>query len=752
MKGFIRKATAILLALSLLALPLSLFGGIAPAFANVDEQLLGSRDAKVILYDGTLWSLNEITPLLFAEDTDLTAAVSVDDEVLTLGDLKKLLEIDSQINLAGSGFSLLEDEPDYDDDKAAFDAADAVDQAFADKAQSVTYDYYYYDPKNYDRFPYFNPDETDSHYIDGSAVQDREFTVDGSYFNIQTDKTPAIDWTSGKKVFFETVTDIDSDHVSGGLSPKSITIPHYITTDWPLPPVTNGKVSVTTGFNSQNLAYLQDTFTFAGDNYSGEIHGRSYVWFSSQVSWGSPFTYDLNPFLLNGRIRGVEVSLTPMVDLITLIYNPSEFSVPLAHPTDLTVQSLFPSAWLEDMATQYKPHYTNLTLKKGTVMDLPTRNNTFTFLFDDRVPKITDVTVPAGTYGPGESVPIVVTFDQYMQADDAFELVVGGAAAPGFEPAEQTTLKPLEGNGSVSRTFSFLYTVKEIDDLTLHIDSIRGAKEYITRMNMEAYSMRDFDEVKFATPQRSLSFSGLTADKAYYSASGDTAVITIAYKDAYTWLDTDGQDGQPNALDSLKIGYNGRFYPVERDRDPVTNEIIDGTLKATVPLPLSTDQSGFYVACRLFIDESWEADYSKWSYDKDNFKYIPTQSKSVFVAPFSAVTDIKIDRSSYPADNTISMTGDPVTLTATITATTGGDGGTFPDLAWESSDTDVATIDNNGKITPTGVGKVRFTVYATNGYHDVFGGFVPSDQSDEITVTDDGETRLRFDSGLNVSV
>lgn len=74
---------------------------------------------------------------------------------------------------------------------------------------------------------------------------------------------------------------------------------------------------------------------------------------------------------------------------------------------------------------------------------------------------MTDISVPAGTYYSGQVVPITVTLDHYATATDGAKLIVNNVECP-----------MLDVSGTVSKQFTFGYTVKSEDTGTINVQSI----------------------------------------------------------------------------------------------------------------------------------------------------------------------------------------------------------------------------------------------------------------------------------------
>ena len=96
------------------------------------------------------------------------------------------------------------------------------------------------------------------------------------------------------------------------------------------------------------------------------------------------------------------------------------------------------------------------------------RNNTFDSFTITKYETPTNVTinnisVPAGTYHSGQVVPITVTLNDYALANANTKLKVNNVDCP-----------LIDSNGLISKTFTFGYTVKDVDTGTINVTALTG--------------------------------------------------------------------------------------------------------------------------------------------------------------------------------------------------------------------------------------------------------------------------------------
>ncbi|MBR2086877.1 MAG: Ig-like domain-containing protein, partial [Oscillospiraceae bacterium] len=100
-------------------------------------------------------------------------------------------------------------------------------------------------------------------------------------------------------------------------------------------------------------------------------------------------------------------------------------------------------------------YYNDTYLKSPSITDVQVQAMPFA--------KVTDTTLPAGTYYSGQTVPITVTLDHYATATDGAKLMVNNVECP-----------MLDAPGTVSKQFTFAYTVKAVDTGAVNVSGITG--------------------------------------------------------------------------------------------------------------------------------------------------------------------------------------------------------------------------------------------------------------------------------------
>ena len=123
-------------------------------------------------------------------------------------------------------------------------------------------------------------------------------------------------------------------------------------------------------------------------------------------------------------------------------------------------------------------------------------------------------------------------------------------------------------------------------------------------------------------------------------------------------------------------------------------------------------------------------DYGSWKESENDDAIVWNGTPSDTVTLGTVYTSVlNIDSIVFYFGNpTVDVTGvtlnkESTTLTVgaeeTLTATVAPEGATDKNVTWSSSNTDVATVDANGKVTAVGAGKANITATATNGTANV---------------------------------
>lgn len=351
---------------------------------------------------------------------------------------------------------------------------------------------------------------------------------------------------------------------------------------------------------------------------------------------------------------------------------------------------------------------------------------------------IESITAPAGTYSPGQTVPITVTYSK--------PVFVEGATA--IQTAAGETLYPVEhykspGDNGCSNQLTYLYTVKELDDPTISI-SQEGLDETVgigdTKITGGLPGVADNENytipgVILDTPNKADTVTDMTAQVENAITAPVLRVTANLNSDTKitTWLaaDMEPADGvfQSRSL-SVSVDGGKTKYPLTS-----ASETLGGTLTATIPLELNTGEEAANIAAELYLNG-----------DLVIGKYASAlQDKAVFVT----AEDVSVHVGAYQKDGTwywgagVSDTSGPIyaqdepviTANFDLEAKTAGKKYSFgdrdkittldengdpvdqgADFAWSSSDPNVANIDKNGNITPTGKsGSAYFILTAFNG-------------------------------------
>ncbi len=321
---------------------------------------------------------------------------------------------------------------------------------------------------------------------------------------------------------------------------------------------------------------------------------------------------------------------------------------------------------------------------------------------DTKAPTFQSVTAPAGTYYPGQVVPVTVTFSEPVNAATAKATING------------TVCTPAETSG-YSNVLTFLYSVKDLEGTELRIASVTATD--LTNHTLTGYNPggnvaagAQISGVTIQTPVESDAIKTITA-----AISGDrtpvlNVTVTFNNNQAYTtWVD--GNELAP--LDNGKFQTTKLKVAIDNTtKHPLitTNSSITGsTMTATIPLTPNTGMSTLthvvelYLGDKLFLDKYATADQLP-------VKYITAAD----LAPVINLGGYTFDNAENPI---IYVNSTMPTLTASIGLI--GTGFTYADttdFVWESTNPNVATIDADGTIHPKGIaGTTQIKLTALNG-------------------------------------
>ena len=371
-------------------------------------------------------------------------------------------------------------------------------------------------------------------------------------------------------------------------------------------------------------------------------------------------------------------------------------------------------------------------------------------------PRVTSVTVPAGTYTPGQTVPILVTLSEpvYIPATGALAVNSGTAGVAA-------------GSSGWSNQLVFLYTVQSGDTgLTLGSGSVRASfNNENTTIDLAGYN----SEIAQSVTIQSNPVDTIT-DVQLNSSSDNTAALLVGLRSDQTWLSmnslrddgttyatyTDNDTDIPDGAVTFYVSPDGgeTQYPLSIDQDDLTGSADTRTWSVegiTAPT-LSTEDQEFvlevYIGGQLVMGqvEEWTAEgVVLWEEDDISIGLAvldTTTSGSYDYAGngyliFPEAVETTVSYSSQRGSDKGAPTFGSDLYNATFTTFAIGEDGNYerdedgfkvpvdPDADfawWIGSATDgtavnqVATIDAEGSITFTGApGEVEVFLTALNG-------------------------------------
>ena len=211
-----------------------------------------------------------------------------------------------------------------------------------------------------------------------------------------------------------------------------------------------------------------------------------------------------------------------------------------------------------------------------------------------------------------------------------------------------------------------------------------------------------------------------TTDKSITWSSSDTNVVTVSEtglikavalgESVITAKTNDGSNLSvtcnvkviPTLVKSVVIDYDGPTTLKVRDKLQLSARVLpedatDKTLtwKTQSPAVVSVDQNGIVTA--IGLGEAWVGAFATGDYPYAivNFKVVETPVSSIELTPGSIA--LKVGK------------------TASIEAKISPETATVKALSWDSNDTNIATVDQNGIITAIAVGEAVITATATDG-------------------------------------
>ena len=375
------------------------------------------------------------------------------------------------------------------------------------------------------------------------------------------------------------------------------------------------------------------------------------------------------------------------------------------------------------------------------------------FWSDTEHATIESITAPAGTYYAGDVIPITVTFSEPVTTDfykyinhteykyyDSTDVQVtveeeslGVVTAQAESSAAAQTLSTNESwdrtndDLNYGRKHVFEYVVQEGDAGALSITGLTGFSELARWdwMGVEEITASVVVEgVTMSTvrPEEKLeAFTGVSLDKSVVSTDDTETTITVSLDtDKTNWLE---EIAATRSIQEIKASVDGgeTFIDLDYPRNTagaVTNtDVLVGVIEHTPNLTEELIAQRLELYVNTLDSVTTKEDVSKYKEQYalllgDDF-YVDYVVEPVIFAKDAELT--LVSPSDWPSgkENLIFLTSKEATQ---LSYTYEGNA-TYQeaeDFVWSSSDESIATINEDGVITPAAVGEVTFTLTAVN--------------------------------------
>ena len=321
-------------------------------------------------------------------------------------------------------------------------------------------------------------------------------------------------------------------------------------------------------------------------------------------------------------------------------------------------------------------------------------------LLDMDNPTIQSVTATAGTYASGQHVPITVTFNEFVDLRNARVTING----------KEYTAAELSMN-DYGATAMLWYPVQDMDATTVTVNGMTGVKDVFEHpLDTSQYQVNSITDVGLKSVLMRNAPTELTATYANGKASFMMqANMEEAYKTVYSNYHTPAGSDPKEAPFRLKLMYDSAEEPI------------------LLPVYLDTDSGGFTISDHEIEPTASDRTYTvtlqanEGTKDAPNWVNVLPLTRQFTVAKKVSVSKVNVVPEANEVGYTISLA---TTVRPTLKAEVLGKGGvpaSYTTGKWSSSDTDIATIDEDtGLVTTKGtkVGAVTFTFTADNGTED----------------------------------
>lgn len=345
-------------------------------------------------------------------------------------------------------------------------------------------------------------------------------------------------------------------------------------------------------------------------------------------------------------------------------------------------------------------------------------SNVSATLLDTDTPTIQSVTAPEGTYASGQHVPITVTFNEFVDLRKASVTINGKV----YSTAELSM-------NDYGVTAMLWYPVQDADDTTVTVNGMTGVEDVFGHtLDTSLYPSNSITDVDLKSVLMRNAPTELTATYANGKASFTmNANMEQVYKTVYSNYHTPAGTEPREAPFQLELKYGSAEAP------------------SYLQVYLDTEKEAFTISDYAIAPSAYDRTYTVTlqanegtKADPDWVNVLPLTRQFTVAKKVSAHT-VKVVPEANDADYTISLgkTTRP-TLKAEVLGA-GGETASYTTGKWSSSDTLIATInEDTGVVATTGtkVGTVTFTFTADNGTEDTADDVTGKSKSYTVTAGD----------------
>ncbi len=439
--------------------------------------------------------------------------------------------------------------------------------------------------------------------------------------------------------------------------------------------------------------------------------------------------------LKTGKQENVSITL-PALDS-----QPLSLLAPLSQKTDAYFENDHMASFGQSATWSATKQYTYAQMRDATG-HTGTKNELYFYIrqssvkvIDTQAPKLVSAVAPSGSYATGQTVPVVITFDEPVKCS-GLRITANG---------KSISCSNSSVTGAACKSHVFEYPVQKVDSAALQVTSVSGVADVFGNqmaVNSESHSLNG---VTLASCFMKDAAHSVAATKPSLepteAATGTTLTLTLdqtsGYKTKYTNYPTAAVDAPYFAK---LVGGDGTLIPFKLKE---TNNVVSA-VAATGALAFGPQQKSYtyQIMCHEQKNGSW-----------DTSTLVNTgKTVTVTVKPMVFVNGLTITDASDKRELSLTDTHVP-TLTKSFTGSP-----TYITGAWSSSDTDIATIDEKtGVVTLAGkkLGEVKFTFTADDGDLGLkdpesdAATKVKSANSETYTVTAGGEAGIVVPKGGN---